>query len=150
MRYEDREQFRAWTTDAVNTRDRARSERGLSRLFAYGRQLVAGKRREPGDDVISRLCATEGLSDDEAAELSMGLLWAGYETTVVQIGLAALLLLANPEQWRALVDDPALAWTADRGVTARIDGRGSVICWLSSKLTWKSEGSPSRPGTLCC
>ena len=125
--YEDREQFRAWTTDAVNTRDRARSERGLSRLFAYGRQLVAGKRREPGDDVISRLCATEGLSDDEAAELSMGLLWAGYETTVVQIGLAALLLLANPEQWRALVDDPALASNAVEETLRASNRRGGVI-----------------------
>ena len=110
--YEDREQFRAWTTDAVNTRNRARSERGLSQLFAYGRQLVASKRRDPGDDVISRLCADEGVSDDEAASLSRVLLWAGYETTVVHIGLGALLLLANPEQWRALVDDPALASNA--------------------------------------
>jgi cytochrome P450 len=59
--------------------------------------------------VISRLCATQGLSDDEAANLSMGLLFAGYESVVAHIGLGALLLLANPEQWRALVDRPALA-----------------------------------------
>ena len=106
--YEDREEFRRWTDDAGNTRDHARSEQGLGQLFAYGRQLVAAKRRDPADDVISRLCATEDVTDDEAAELSMFLLFAGHETTVVQIGFTALLLMSNPEQWRALVDNPGL------------------------------------------
>lgn len=104
--YEDREQFRRWTDDAANTRDHARSEHGLGQLFAYGRHLVAAKRRDPGDDVISRLCATDDVTDDEAAELSMFLLFAGHETTVVQIGMTALLLLTNPDQWHALVADP--------------------------------------------
>jgi cytochrome P450 len=106
--YEDRERFRGWTNDAANTRDHARSEDGLAQLYAYGHQLVAAKRRQPGDDVMSRLCATDGVSDDEAAELSMALLFAGHETTVVHIGLTAMLLLANPEQWQALVAEPAL------------------------------------------
>jgi len=106
--YADRDQFRSWTVDVGNMRDRARSEQGLADLVAYGRRLVAFKRRNPGDDVISRLCATEGVSDDEAAALSMSLLFAGHETTVVRIGLTALLLLANPELWRALVGNPDL------------------------------------------
>jgi cytochrome P450 len=106
--YEDREQFRAWAAEAANTRDRARSERGLGELFGYGQRLVAQKRESPGDDVISRLCATEGVSDAEAAGMSMALLFAGHETTVVRIGLGALLLLTNPDQWQALVDNPDL------------------------------------------
>jgi cytochrome P450 len=106
--YEDRERFRGWTNDAGNTHDHARSEEGLAQLYAYGHQLVAAKRRQPGDDVMSRLCATDGVSDDEAAELSMALLFAGHETTVVHIGLTAMLLLSNPEQWQALVAEPAL------------------------------------------
>jgi cytochrome P450 len=95
--YEDRAQFRTWTADAANIRDRARSERGLGELFGYCQRLVARKHAEPGDDVISRLCATEGVPDEEAAGLSMALLFAGHETTVVQIGLGALLLLTNPD-----------------------------------------------------
>src|SRR4051794_16748902 len=43
----------------------------------------------------------------DEAELSMFLLFAGHETTV-QIGFTALLLMVNPEQWGALVDDPDL------------------------------------------
>ncbi|MQA10408.1 MAG: cytochrome P450 [Pseudonocardiaceae bacterium] len=106
--YEDRDDFRAWSQAAGNVRDRARSEQGLADLFGYGQRLVTRKRRDPGDDVISRLCGTDGVADEEIAMLSMALLFAGHETTVVQIGLGALLLLTNPSQWQALVDDPSL------------------------------------------
>jgi cytochrome P450 len=106
--YCDRDQFRTWAEDAGNVRDRARSERGLAELFGYGRGLVGRKRAHPGDDVISRLCETDGVSDDEAATMSMFLLFAGHETTVVQIGLGAVLLLTNRDQRRALLDNPAL------------------------------------------
>ncbi|MGW0736592.1 cytochrome P450 [Streptomyces sp. NPDC002851] len=106
--YEERTQFRAWTQAAADVLDRTRSEQGLGDLFAYGQELVARKRRQPRDDVISRLCATDGVGDEEIAMLSMALLFAGHETTVVQIGLGALLLLTNPDQWQVLLSDPGL------------------------------------------
>jgi pentalenolactone synthase len=106
--YEDRARFRAWTQAAADVRDRSRSEHGLAELFGYGQRLVARKRLTPGDDVISRLCATEGVSDGEAAAMGMFLLFAGHETTVVTIGMGTLLLLANPAQWQALTADPRL------------------------------------------
>jgi cytochrome P450 len=106
--YADRDRFRAWSEEAGNTRDGARSERGLGELYAYGLRLVAAKRKAPGDDVISQLCATDDVTDDEAATLSMGVLFAGHETTVVRIGLGAMALLSNRDQWQALVDDPGL------------------------------------------
>jgi cytochrome P450 len=106
--YGDRDQFRAWVDDVASVNDHARSERGLAELFGYGMTLVEHKRAHPGDDVMSRLCAEDGVSDAEAASRSMHLLFAGRETTVVQIGLGALYLLTNPDQWRALLDDPAL------------------------------------------
>ncbi|QFZ21140.1 cytochrome P450 [Saccharothrix syringae] len=106
--YADRADFRAWSEAAGDIRDGARSLEGLGKLYEYGRQLIASKHREPGDDVLSRLCQDEDVSDEEAAVLSMSLLFAGHETTVVQIGMGALGLLANPDQWRALRDDPDL------------------------------------------
>lgn len=106
--YCDRDQFRTWAQDAGNVLDRGRSERGLAELFGYGRRLVERKRAHPGDDVISRLCGTDGVPDDEAATMSMSLLFAGHETTVVQIGLGTLLLLTNRDQWEALLNHPAL------------------------------------------
>ncbi|MHC5905158.1 cytochrome P450 [Streptomyces sp. S6] len=106
--YEDRDRFHTWTADAATLGDPGRAQRGMLELFAYGHELVARKRAEPGDDVLSRLAATDGVGDDETAGLSMALLFAGHETTVVHIGLGVLLLLAHPEQWRALVADPGL------------------------------------------
>ncbi|MER6831661.1 cytochrome P450 [Streptosporangium sp. NPDC000563] len=107
--HEDRARFREWTRAAGDITDRARSERGLSELFAYGRHLVARKRAQGGEeaDVISRLAATEGVGDDEAAALGMFLLFAGHETTVAAIDEGALWLLATTGQWQALVDDPS-------------------------------------------
>lgn len=107
--HDDRDRFRGWTRDAADVRDRGRSDRGLAELFGYGQQLVARKRAHPGADVVSRLCATPGTGDDEIAMLSMFLLFAGHETTVVAIGTGALLLLlTRPAQWRALATDPGL------------------------------------------
>ncbi len=103
--YADRDQFRAWSEAVGDARDRARSEQGMGELFRYGQQLVARRREQPGEDFISRLC-TGGLGDDEIAMLSMALLFAGHETTVVAIGLGALCLLTHPGQQQALVRDP--------------------------------------------
>jgi pentalenolactone synthase len=104
--YEDRERFRAWSDAAADVTDRARSEQGLAELFGYGQGLVARKRKEPGDDFISRLCA-DGVPDDEVAAMSMFMLFAGHETTVVAIGMGALSLLTHPDQWLALLEDPS-------------------------------------------
>ncbi|WP_086667108.1 cytochrome P450 [Lentzea kentuckyensis] len=121
--YDDRDQFRAWTEAAANINDHTVSEQGLGNLFGYGMRLVETKRQEPGDGVISRLCATDGVSTEEAAMLSMALLFAGHETTVVQIGMGALLLLANPDQWNALRDDPGLIPNAVEEIL-RAPGKG--------------------------
>jgi cytochrome P450 len=109
--YADRDQFRAWSEAVGDLRDRARSGHGLGELYGYGQQLVARKRKQPGDDFISRLCA-DSLGDDEIAMLSMGLLFAGHQTTVVAIGMGILCLLVNPGQQQALIDDPGRITTA--------------------------------------
>jgi cytochrome P450 len=106
--YQDRDQFRAWTQAAADVRDRTRSVQGMADLYSYGQHLVAGKRRSPEEDIISRLCATDGIPDDEIAKLSMVLLFSGYETTAVAIGLGVLLLLTHPQQWQALALDSTL------------------------------------------
>lgn len=145
--YEDRERFRRWTDDASNFRDHARSVDGLSQLFAYGQELVSAKRRDPGDDVISRLCETDGVSDIEAAELSMFLLFAGHETTVVQIGLTALLLLTNPAQWQALVHNPGLVGKAVEE-TLRTSRRGGLAIPRYARTDLEVDGVEIKAGEL--
>jgi pentalenolactone synthase len=119
----DRDKFRTWTHATAVVTDAARSQQGLADLFDYGQQLVARKRNDPGDDVISQLCANDQLGDDEIAGLSMALLFAGHESTVVEIGLGALQLLSRPDQWRSLADNPALVANAVEEVL-RVTGRG--------------------------
>lgn len=124
--YSDRNQFRGWTQDAANVHDHARSEHALAELFGYSMGLVQHKRAHPGDDVISRLATTDGVPDDEAASLSMFLLFAGHETTVVAIGIGALLLLTNPDQRQAILDDPALIPIAVEELLRAADFGGGV------------------------
>jgi cytochrome P450 len=106
--WSDRDQFWEWTADVGSVHDRARSATALGELFGYSMTLVEHKRTHPGDDVISRLCATEGITDMFIAGVFMSLLFAGHEATVVQLGMGILLLLANRDQWLALRDQPAL------------------------------------------
>jgi cytochrome P450 len=77
----------------------------LSRLFD---RLLELRRREPRDDIVSRLVATEGdqVGTEEIMPLCVLLLIAGFETTVNLIGNAVLALLDHPDQWRALCEDP--------------------------------------------
>jgi cytochrome P450 len=145
--YADRDQFRAWTADASDTRDRARSERGLGELFGYAQRLVAGKRAEPADDVITRLSQADGVSDAEAAGLTMALLFAGHETTVVQIGIGAVALLANRDQWQSIVDDPALVDGAVEEIL-RAPGGGDGALPRYARTDLEIGGVPIAAGDL--
>jgi cytochrome P450 len=66
------------------------------------------RRREPADDVISRLVAAEGdqVQPAEMFPLCVLLLIAGFETTVNLIGNSVLALLGHREQWQDLCADP--------------------------------------------
>jgi cytochrome P450 len=145
--YEDRAQFRAWTQAAGDVRDRSRSEQGLADLFGYGQQLVTRKRRDPGDDVISRLSATEGVSDAEAAAMGMFLLFAGHETTVVAIGIGAVRLLTDPDQWRQLLADPSRIGTAVEEML-RIQGTGGSGIPRYARTDVEIAGITVRAGEL--
>jgi pentalenolactone synthase len=103
--YADRDRFRGWCEAVNDVTDRARSAAGVTELFGYGLRLVASKRSEPGEDIMSRMCA-QGLDDNEIARLSMMLLFAGHVATVSIINLGILRLLTNPDEQRVLAQDP--------------------------------------------
>jgi cytochrome P450 len=73
--------------------------------------LAERKRAEPREDVISDLVRAQAEDETydygEMIRLSVGLLFAGHETTVNRIGLGALLLLTRRERWEDLTADPA-------------------------------------------
>ncbi|WP_163505750.1 cytochrome P450 [Fodinicola acaciae] len=127
--YEDRARFREWSQAAGARDDEQLSRQGIGQLWEYTRTLVGRKRAEPADDVISGLCAAENgtLDDDHIAMIAAMLLFAGHETTVVQIDAAAVLLLTNLDQWDAIVADPALVQSAvEECLRASHKGGGGV------------------------
>jgi cytochrome P450 len=77
----------------------------LADLFEH---LFALRRREPADDIVSRIIAAEGdqVRSEELLPLCVLLLVAGFETTVNLIGNAVNALLDHPDQWEALCADP--------------------------------------------
>ncbi|RGA03947.1 cytochrome P450 [Microbispora triticiradicis] len=78
----------------------------------YLAELVAAKRANPTDDVLSDLTDSD-LTDEELRGMALILLSAGFDTTANMLALGAFALLSHPAQpaaWRA---DPALT---DRAV----------------------------------
>jgi cytochrome P450 len=81
-------------------------KRERSRAIVYFRlyfgELMAKRRRDPGDDLISRLAhvqdAGDTLNDPDLLATCVLLLMAGHETTVNFIGNAVKALLRNPDQ----------------------------------------------------
>ncbi len=89
------------------TRDQAVAAVEASREFAaWTEALVATRRSEPRDDLISALCEAEtaegGLTDDEIISTVILLLNAGHEATVNTIGNGVVAALDQGTAWRRL------------------------------------------------
>ncbi|MFI7128755.1 cytochrome P450 [Nonomuraea sp. NPDC050153] len=74
----------------------------------YLAELVAAKRADPTDDVLSDLIDSD-LTDEELRGMALILLSAGFDTTANMLALGTFALLQNPEQLAALRAEPALA-----------------------------------------
>ena len=74
----------------------------------YLAELVAAKRANPTDDVLSDLTDSD-LTDEELKGMGLILLAAGLDTTANMLALGTFALLRNPAQLAALRADPALA-----------------------------------------
>jgi cytochrome P450 len=117
----DRTTLRQWTDDSL-ARDPdtpALPQRALeahARMSAYFTALVAERRRQPGEDLVSGLIAAELPDDDgHATRLTdpeiigfAGLLsGAGNETVTKLLGNAVVLLARHPGPRSALANDPS-------------------------------------------
>jgi cytochrome P450 len=85
-------------------------------LWDLGRQVVADRLRQPGDDLLSRLLNAE-VDGDRLTETDLDnffsiLVVAGNETTRIAIAQGVLAFCQYPEQWDRLRADPSLLDTA--------------------------------------
>jgi cytochrome P450 len=91
-------------------------EEAGTRMYTYGQELVASKRAEPTDDMLSVVATatldSEGLSDLELYLFFSLLFSAGAETTRNVVGGGLLALAEHPDQLAALHADLSLLPTA--------------------------------------
>jgi cytochrome P450 len=85
-------------------------------LSAVAAEMIAWKRANPADDLLSALIHAEDdgdvLDDDELVAQTLLLYIAGHETTVNLIAGGTLALLRHPAQLALLRGDPALVGNA--------------------------------------
>jgi cytochrome P450 len=113
---QEREQLRSWahaiakTLDPTLSPDAVRAAvEAADNMRAYIESVVAWKRTNPADDLLSALVSV--LDGEELFDQIELLFIAGHETTVNLIGngVHALLSPAHDDQRRRVIDDPSLA-----------------------------------------
>lgn len=115
--FTDRELFSQWGDAMAVGLDRPRSlsqGRAMNSAAAattdYLTELIAERRRAPGEDLLSALANSEvdgdHLSDREVVATAGFLLIAGFETTVNLLGAGTRELLRHPDQLELVLSDP--------------------------------------------
>jgi cytochrome P450 len=122
-------------------------------VFEYADRMRDERLAEPADDVINALTVAQSegiLNDRELHNYFSLLLIAGNETTRHTISHGMLALMENPEQMRALAEDPSLVpgaveeilrWATPvfhfrRTATRDIEMRGQTIREGDKVVTW--------------
>jgi cytochrome P450 len=153
---ERRADFRRWSEDIILTLNPFRSDEEDARALAavqalhdYFAELMAARRREPQDDLVSDLVALQAegaeLSDKEVQINLTALLVGGNLTTTDLMSSGVRLLLDNPGEAARLVADPSLAASAVEEVLRMegpVDFTPRVACEARS-----IEGVAVTPGT---
>ncbi|MGF6601255.1 cytochrome P450 [Paraburkholderia sp. GAS448] len=122
--HEERGPLREWSLailgalePALNAQQLERGNRAVTEFVHYLKDLVARRRRAPGDplhDVLTRLIEGEGeaeggrLSEAELLQNCIFILNAGHETTTNLIGNGLVTLSLWPDQREALQREPEL------------------------------------------
>ncbi len=134
--------------------DGIQSLRHASQLQANGVKLQALfenlfelRRREPADDIISRMVAAEGdqVKPAEILPMCVLLLVAGFETTVHLIGNCVLALLGHREQWQDVCADPHSLAAKAIEETLRFDPPVQINDRMALEPV-NLEGQSVRPG----
>ena len=121
---EDQDRFKVWSEALAAGLDpdfllseaviEARGE-AVMQFAQYFFELLAERRKAPGEDLLSRLVEVEDdgtvLSETELLSTCILLLVAGHETTVNLISGGTVALLRHPDQLRRFRDDPQVQRT---------------------------------------
>ena len=108
-----------------------RIEAALAALYDYADALIAARRRDPRDDLVTGLLRSQaggggltegglteggltegGLTATELRDSLVLLIFGGFDTTRNQLGLAMAVFMDHPAQWRLLGEHPELGAAA--------------------------------------
>ncbi len=88
-------------------------DRALAHLLAYADELVAQRRADPKDDLVTRIAAAmdeeSGIDEDLIRGSIAGLVFAGHETTKNQLGWMITVLSEVPREWDRVAQEPERA-----------------------------------------
>jgi cytochrome P450 len=107
---EDKDAYRSWSTALLTHGTEEAFNAALVEMRLYLDDVMARKRVEPRDDMLTDLLRASDaglLDDDELAGMIVLLLIGGHETTVNLVGTATHTLLNNPGQASWLRTHPA-------------------------------------------
>ena len=121
---EDRHQFKAWSDDIASfsasnrmtVEVAERAQRSVLAVRGYLQEIAAQRRKQPRDDLISRLVDTgngnERPGEGELLSTCVTFMVGGHETTTALIGSGLLALMRNPDQLDRLQAEPEAARSA--------------------------------------
>ncbi|MFD3817585.1 cytochrome P450 [Streptomyces rubiginosohelvolus] len=128
--------LRTWSEHAFSdgTHESEQVASALQEFSAFGADLLAQRRRAPGDDLVSGIVAAAdeegGVPEAQLVSLVCGLVVGGHDSTMTMLGNALLYLLGERrETWPRLgADEQAAERVADRLVhlVPLGDDRGST------------------------
>lgn len=111
--------FSRWATDIFRifngmlAEDIPLIEAAANELEAYVAAMIAERRLDPRDDLLSSMIAIEEagdrLSTSELVMMAEAVLMAGTDTTRNQLACTMALFAQHPEQWKILREHPELA-----------------------------------------
>src|SRR3984957_9906601 len=149
----------------TSSEDRERQQVARAEFGAYLSDLIAERRRSPGDDLVSALAGVtddgDVLSEEELIATCILLLVAGHETTTSLMGSAVLGLIEHPDQLARLRTEPELMAGAVEGflpydpprpLTARVALTDATIGPLSvpaGSAAMMLIGAANRDPALC-
>jgi len=119
---EDRHQLFQWSNRLIGSEDpeysvsREEARGAAMEMYMYSNQLASRRRTEPRDDIVTALLNAD-VNGDQLSEIDFNIFFlllavAGNETTRNALSHGIHALIDHPEQYRMLVENPALVPSA--------------------------------------
>ncbi|MEU5599657.1 cytochrome P450 [Streptomyces sp. NPDC020298] len=106
---EDQENFKEWSKQLISGGSPEIAAAASATMHTYLTELIAQKRREPADDVLSALVEArdedDRLVENELISMAFLLIIGAHETTANTVSNGTFHLMTHLDQWAALIAD---------------------------------------------